>query len=100
MKILLNEQEIVDGICVWMAREFGGEPFHVNVIGLDLHRNGEVTAIAEIFDNREELDQEDIEDGIALFFEEYHEFDPNVMEVNVFGDGMLGFTAEVLINEG
>jgi hypothetical protein len=98
MKLILNEQEVIDGVCVFVAEYFGCEPQQVEV---DLHfRNGRFSANGEtVFGDTLRMNQQDIIDGIAMFLKEYHHFNPDFMSVQLnFHEGQ-GIWAEVIVAE-
>jgi hypothetical protein len=99
MRLLLNEQEIVDGICVFMANKFNGEPEDVDVKELEFHKNGKASAVAYIYGEKEKVDNQEITIGIAQFLEEYHSFNPEVMNVKLSFSEHEGVFAEVFVNE-
>jgi hypothetical protein len=100
MRLILNEQEVVDGICVFVAREFDGDhPEAVNVKEINYHRNGQFSSSVSYFEFNNELDTDQIADGIRQFLAEYHSFDLEVMTVELkFTEGK-GVWAEVSVNE-
>lgn len=95
MILLLNEQEVTDGVCVAVAmiHDDQGEPENVEMVELGKRRNGSFYAEAIYHgwgrDTEYTLDNQQIIDGIANFLQEYHEF-------NFEG---LGFSGELLVND-
>lgn len=99
MRLFLNENEIVDGVCVYVANMEGGSPEEVNVKELRYHKNDEVSVQANYYNNRFTLNSEQICEGIRQFLEEYHSFNPiviNTVELNCNEEGIY---ALVTINE-
>jgi hypothetical protein len=100
MKLKLNEQEIVDSVCCFVAEVAQGNPEQVEVKELNVDRKGRVTAEAKYgFRFNHELSPEEIIEGIEIFLEENHSFDPNVMTVMLNYTEGEGVWAEVLVNE-
>jgi hypothetical protein len=99
MRLFLNEQEVIDGVCVFTANRNNGIPEDVEVKEIDFHKNGTFSAVAMIYGDRQRLDTQDIINGVAEFLEEYHCFNPEVMNVKINFSEHEGVFAEVFINE-
>lgn len=99
MRLILNEQEIVDGVCVFVANEGDFLPEYVDVKELNYHRNGEFTSLAKVSGLKYHLDTDQIIQGIEQFLEEYHSFNPEIIRTVLnFTEGQ-GVWAEVFVNE-
>ncbi|MBP0726672.1 DUF2653 family protein [Bacillus sp. RG28] len=100
MILLLNEQEIIDGVCVFVANKYDVEPQDVNLQELSYNKSVGFTANATFRGhyNADTLDTEDISEGIVLFLEEFHSFNPDVMTVELKFHKNI-FSAEVRVNE-
>ncbi len=102
MRLTLNEQEVIDGICVFVSDD---HPEHVDVKELNYNKDTGITASATIFnpfDGKDEfhaLRTEGICEGILQFLNGYHNFNREVMTVKLKFDKKLGFSAEVTVNE-
>ncbi|MBU8845745.1 YxcD family protein [Alkalihalobacillus gibsonii] len=100
MRLILNEQEIVDGICVYVANGENIYPEDVEVKELSYNKHMGFLAEAKFGRHHTQLVSDDISEGIIQFLEEYHNFNPDLMVVELKYDETLGFYAEVLVNEG
>ncbi|AJO60836.1 DUF2653 domain-containing protein (plasmid) [Bacillus subtilis] len=101
MRLILNEQEIVDGICVFISNDAATSPEDVEI--KELTYNNHKGFIAEVRYGplrRQFLGTTQISEGIIQFLEEYHNFNPDLTVVELKYDEKLGFHAEVLVNEG
>jgi hypothetical protein len=100
MKLELNEQEIIDGICVYVADQYDGDPEYVDVKEINYHIGGEFSAIAVYRSKyKKELETENILVGIQSFLERYHSFDPNVTVIELNYTEDEGIWAEAFVNE-
>jgi hypothetical protein len=101
MRLILNEQEVTDGICVYIADEVGGGyPEYVEVKEIGYTRNDEFYSKAVYFGKQKyELDTYQICEGIQRFLVQYHSFNRQFMSVNLKFEEGKGIWAEVLVNE-
>ncbi|WP_240418583.1 DUF2653 family protein [Paenibacillus periandrae] len=96
MKIIFNEQDLIDSTCV-----FGAITYHevIENIQAELHHEeGKgITATLHTSNNQKnyQLSEQDIIDGAALYLEEYHHFDPNQLVIQLFYEEETGFAAEI-----
>ncbi|MCY7783248.1 MULTISPECIES: DUF2653 family protein [unclassified Bacillus (in: firmicutes)] len=100
MKLVLNEQEIVDGICVYVSNEEDIYPEDVEVKELSYNKRTGFFAEAKCGPHHKQLVSDDISEGIIQFLEEYHNFNPDVTVVELQFDKKKGFSALVFVNEG
>lgn len=103
MYIKLNEQEVIDGICMAAAQELNCDVTEVDVQDIEAKADGDIHAhvrqSGRIF-NRATLDLGDIMDGIVAFYVEFHSFNPQAIVIRgVNHNPQEGFWAEVTINE-
>lgn len=103
MYLRLNEQEVIDSICVFAANEFCCAPEDINVKEIKALDDGDIQAHAHVsgrmFSGRN-FNLEDICTGIYMFLGEYHSFDEtNLTVMGVNHDVQSGFWAEVTVNE-
>ncbi|MFA2720601.1 DUF2653 family protein [Bacillus paranthracis] len=100
MILFLNEQEITDGICVYVANEFNQMPQSIHVVEIGYNEINGFTAVAKtgMYDTAY-LRTGDIVNGIMQFLNEYHNFNANLMSVELKFDKKHGFSAEVAVNE-
>jgi hypothetical protein len=99
MHLRLNENEVVDGICVFMANSYHVSPEHVDVKELNFHKDEHFSSKAAVNGNTRELETEEIILGVKQFLEEFHSFDTDRMSVKLQFDKKHGVTADVLVNE-
>ncbi|MGD2351989.1 DUF2653 family protein [Bacillus subtilis] len=99
MKLLLNEQEVRDGVCVAMADRYGVEPEDIEKVELEFVKGLGVQATASFDFEKDRYDEVDIVKGIEMFLEEYHSFDIDLMNVELRYHKKDGVFAEVSVNE-
>jgi hypothetical protein len=97
IKMHLDEQVVIDGICVFMADGWNGVPEDVEVKELGYQKGGQFYTVAKIFDEKRTYDTEQIKEGIAMFLEQYHNFNQDEMAIDlIFIEGQ-GITAQVVV---
>jgi len=100
MRLKLNEQEVVDGICVFVANQRNCRPEDVDVKEIDAKDNGDIIAKASTHGGQtHKYDNDEILEGIFQFLEEYHSFNREAMYGNVGFTKTEGFFAEIFVNE-
>jgi hypothetical protein len=99
MRLRLNEQEIIDGICVFISNKVRSNPEAVDVKEISVLTNGDFVAKAVCNSQNFSLDSEDVLEGIFQFLEEYHSFNRPVMHGHIEFTKGEGFWAEVIVNE-
>ena len=100
MRLKLNEQEVVDGICVFVANQRNCRPEDVDVKEIDAKDNGDIIAKASAHGGHtHKYDNDEILEGIFQFLEEYHSFNREAMYGNVGFTKTEGFFAEIFVNE-
>lgn len=96
MKIIFNEQDLIDSTCV-----FGSSTYNevIEDIQAELHHeDGKgITATLHALKSQKtyQLSEQDIIDGAAIYLEEYHHFDPNQLVIQLFYEEGTGFSAEI-----
>lgn len=96
MKVLFNEQDMIDAACVFVADKYR-EP--IERLQADLHYEEdegirgtvEIVNQARIYD----LSEQDLVDGAAMYLASYHAFDPHRLTVELLFDETEGVTAVV-----
>lgn len=83
MRLILNEQEMVDGICVYISNEENICPEDVAVKELSYNKRTGFFAEATFGLHHKQLMSDDISEGIIQFLEEYHNFNPDVTVVEL-----------------
>jgi len=99
MRLLLNEQEIIDGICVYVSNKHYTDPSSVEVSELGVTENGNFYAEVHCKGHFHALNTEDIVNGIIQFLHEFYNFNPNVLDVKLKYEDEKGFSAGVISNE-
>lgn len=99
MKLLINENEIVDGICVYIANEMNTDPEEVDVTEISAKADGEIIARTKTFGDTHLLGPEEILEGIFQFLEEFHNFNRQGMHGSLHFNKREGFSAELFVNE-
>jgi hypothetical protein len=94
MKILFNEQDLIDSACVLAA-----DRYNENIQDLEAelhHEEGKgISAIANFQNGREvhQFTEQDVIDGSAMYLEKYHNFDPNQLTIELLFEEEQGFSA-------
>lgn len=99
MRLRLNEQEVIDGICVFVANRVHGNPEEVDVKEITALDNGDLLAVAVAYGRSYRMDSEDILEGIFQFLFEFHDFNREEMVGSIGFAQREGFWAEILVNE-
>jgi hypothetical protein len=96
MKILFNEQDIIDSACVFAAKKYNEV---IENIKAELHHEeGKgISAILNIQSDQKihQLSEQDIIDATAIYLDEYHNFDPNQLLIELLFEEEKGFFAEI-----
>lgn len=103
MKILFDQQDMIDSICVLVAAEYndgdveGSEPNLVK--HTDLFHDGNVfIAKAYIHGTAHILDQQKIVDAVSLYLSAYYSFAVDRLAINLQYDEVTkGFGAEIIV---
>jgi hypothetical protein len=99
MKILLNEQDIIDSACVFIANRYNEV---IDDIKAELHHEeGKgISGTTNVQNDRKTypLSEQDIIDATAIYLDEYHNFDPNRLSVELIYEKETGFSAEIEIH--
>jgi hypothetical protein len=91
MRLILNEQDVIDAVCVWIAaRDNDGDlstasPEDVKNVELT-HDNGRFSAIGTIYRYDYPLREQDIINAVAVFLRAYHSFDEDRLRVKLTFD--------------
>ncbi|MDP4104213.1 MAG: DUF2653 family protein [Bacillota bacterium] len=98
MKLLLNEQDVVDACCVYAAQRINGNPEDVDV---DLQFNPTNGFAANARDMRRGfqtiyLSELNIIDGVAMYLTDYHNFIPEKLKINLQFNKETGIEAVVV----
>lgn len=98
MKLLFNEQDVIDACCVFAAQRINGNPEDVDV---DLQFNPTTGFEANARDLRREfqtihLTEQNIIDGIAMYLADYHNFLPEKLKINLQFNKGTGIEAVIV----
>jgi hypothetical protein len=98
MELLLNEQDIVDSVCVYTALM---EDTHPESIDVDLAFDSPkgFSAVALVHERTRNLNEQDMIDAMTIFLRDYHNFDPSRLFVDLTFSENEGITASVKIKE-
>jgi hypothetical protein len=99
MQLRINEQELIDGVCVFVANQMNTDPEEVDVTEITTLDNGMMVAKATCFSRHHTLDTEQILEGVMQFLEEYHKFNRGGMYGSLHFNRNEGYWAEVVVNE-
>ncbi|BCJ87102.1 DUF2653 family protein [Effusibacillus dendaii] len=96
MKILFDEQDLIDSVCVLTAMRHNrpveslqAELFYEEQKGF----SALVTAQNGLY--RYDLTEQDLIDSVAVYLSEYHQFDPQKLTVELLFEENNGFSAYV-----
>ncbi|MEK3723364.1 DUF2653 family protein [Paenibacillus sp. FSL H8-0034] len=96
MKIIFNEQDLIDSTCVFGASTYKEV---IEDIQAELHHEeGKgITATLHAPTNQKtyQLSEQDIIEAAAIYLEAYHHFDPNQLWIQLFYEEGTGFSAEI-----
>jgi hypothetical protein len=98
MKLLFNEQDVIDACCVFAAQRIDGHPEDVDV---DLQFNPATGFAANARDVRRGfqtiyLTEQNIIDGIAVYLADYHNFIPENLKVDLQFNKETGIEAVIV----
>jgi hypothetical protein len=96
MKILFNEQDIIDSACVFGANKYNEV---IEDIKAELHheKGKGISATLNIQKDKKtyQLSEQDIIDATAIYLDEYHKFDPTQLSIQLLFAEEKGFSAEI-----
>ncbi|MDP4084454.1 MAG: DUF2653 family protein [Bacillota bacterium] len=98
MELLLNEQDIVDSVCVYMAAKEYTNPEKVDV-DLAFNPSNGFFATALVHDRTVNLNEQDLIDAVAVYLRDYHNFDPSRLLVDVNYHENEGIFASVQVKD-
>ncbi|UOF88840.1 YxcD family protein [Fodinisporobacter ferrooxydans] len=101
MKIFFDEQDVIDSACVMLANRYRMRPedFDVN---LRFNREEGFSANAihqggwRSGDQQYYLSEQDLIDGIAVYLADFHQFNPQRLEIDLSFSERDGFGATIL----
>jgi hypothetical protein len=96
MKILFNEQDMIDSACVLVSNRHGKDIETVQAeIFYEEGKGFYASSDAHNGFYNYHLSEQDIIDGIAMYLSDYHNFDPNQIDVELFFEEDKGFSAVI-----
>jgi len=96
MEIHLNEQDIIDSICVYAAAKDRVTPQSVQV-ELEYTEQIGITASVRTFRGEWGCNEQNIIDAIAVYLRDYHEFDPQSLMVELACNEPEGISASIMV---
>jgi hypothetical protein len=98
MRIIFDEQDLADSVCVWMAAiGYASEP-ECATAELRRSADGEIYAIADgnLTARGIYVTDDDIVDGITIYLEDFYNFDPELLTIELYFDEDEGFGADII----
>jgi hypothetical protein len=96
MKIIFNEQNLIDSACVFIANRYNED---IKDIQVELHYEEEkgISAVTSVNNDRRTytLSEQDIIDATAIYLEEYHNFDPIQPSIELVYEEDKGISAVI-----
>jgi hypothetical protein len=96
MKILFNEQDLIDSACVFVANRYNED---IRDIQAELHHEQEkgISAVTTVKNDRKTytLSEQDIIDATAIYLDEYHNFDPIQLSIELLYEEDKGISAVI-----
>jgi hypothetical protein len=84
MQIIFNEQDLIDSACVFIANRYNED---IQDIEAELYQEDEkgISAVTTIKNDRKTytLSEQDIIDAAAIYLDEYHNFDPIQLSIEL-----------------
>jgi hypothetical protein len=100
MKILFNEQDVIDSACLFIANKYNED---VQDIEAELHHEEDrgISAVTTVKKDRKTytLSEQDIIDAAAIYLEDYHNFDPVQLSVELTYNEDKGISAVIAKRE-
>lgn len=96
MKLFLEEQDLIDAVCVFVAQTHQIQPERVQV-ELFYEEGRGFSARAESGNGmlHYALTEQDLIDAVAVYLRDYHNFDPQRLSIELFFEEEKGFWAIV-----
>lgn len=96
MRLLLNEQDLIDSVCVFAAQRAGDPPQNwVAELFFNTEYGFSATAEGRNRYNRYQLNEQDLIDAVAIFVADEHRIDPQALEIELYFEEDRGFSAVV-----
>ncbi|CAM2862709.1 DUF2653 domain-containing protein [Paenibacillus sediminis] len=96
MKILFNEQDVINSVCVFTAERYNEVIRNLEAELLFEESRGIYATASTINGHRiYEITEQDIVDGTAIYLDKYHNFDPNTLSIELFFDQDNGVSAVI-----
>jgi hypothetical protein len=96
VELLLNEQDIVDSVCVYTAEKEYTNPENIDV-DLAFDRSYGFSATALVSGRTRNLHEQDVVDAVTVYLRDYHNFEPNRLLVELSFSESEGITASVRV---
>jgi hypothetical protein len=96
MKILFNEQDLIDSACVFIANRYNED---LQDIQAELYHEEEmgISAVTTVKNDRKTytLSEQDIIDATATYLDAYHTFDPIQLSIELIYEENKGISAVI-----
>lgn len=96
MRILFEEQDVIDAVCVYEAAEHAYRPEQIEV-DLQFHPAHGFHASARLPYRTVELGEQQLIDAIAVYLRDYHHFIPERLGIDLQFHEHTGITAEIMV---
>jgi hypothetical protein len=98
MKILFNEQDMIDSVCVFAASRHQQQPEHFGAeLFYEEHKGFSAETTVQHGYIKYNFTEQDIIDGIAMYLRDTHNFDPYRLSIELFFEEGKGFSAEITL---
>lgn len=99
MKLVLNEQEIVDATCEYMSKKYSIDPISVDVDEMDFNEQEKFFAEVSHKEKSYDLDEQTMANAIKDFLYKHYNFIPDLLKVKFDYKDERGFSAKVNVND-
>jgi hypothetical protein len=96
MELRLNEQDLVDSVCVYTAAKEYTNPESIDV-ELAFNPSFGFSATANVHGRMKNLNEQDVIDAVAVYLRDYHNFHPDRLQIELQFIENEGITASVLV---
>lgn len=102
MRLILNEQDIIDSVCVYIAVKENDDVINEDIApedvqGVELtHDSGQFFARGRIYGEHHRLHEQQIINAIAVFLRVYHSFDEGRLNIKLLFENEE-FGADVIV---
>jgi hypothetical protein len=96
MKILFNEQDLIDSACVFTSNRYNEDIEDIEAELFQQEDKG-ISAVTTIKNDRKtySLSEQDLIDAIAIYLDEYYNFDPTQLSIELIYEEDKGISAVI-----